>query len=124
VKIIIAYPPLNRFKGCPTLGQNRQFQYFKEPTYIYPVVPAQAATMLKQAGHQVIWLDCIAAEISLEQFLKTLKAERPDVIAIETKTPAVKQHWEIIDEIKGALRGFPKVVFFGDHVTALAEESC
>lgn len=123
MKIVIAYPPLNRLKGCPTLGQNRQFQYFQEPTYIYPVVPAQAATMLKQAGHEVIWLDCIAGESSLEQFLKTLRSERPDVIAIETKTPAVKQHWEIIDEIKAALRGFPKVVLFGDHVTALPEES-
>ena len=54
MKIFITYPPLDNEKGYPTLGQNRQFQYFKEPTYIYPIVPAQAATLLKQAGHEVI----------------------------------------------------------------------
>jgi radical SAM superfamily enzyme YgiQ (UPF0313 family) len=123
MKIIIAYPPLNRLKGCPTLGQNRQFQYFKEPTYIYPVVPAQAATSLKQAGHEAVWLDCIVEDIPLQKFLQTLKNERPDVIAIETKTPVVKQHWTIINEIKQALRCHPKIVLFGDHVTALPEES-
>ena len=123
MKIIIAYPPLNRLKGCPTLGQNRQFQYFKEPTYIYPVVPAQAATLLKQAGHEVVWLDCIAENISNQKFLEVLKLERPDVIAIETKTPVVKQHWTIINEIKQLLRKHPKIALFGDHVTALPEES-
>ena len=56
MKIMIAYPSLKSDKGVPLLSQNRQFQYFKEPTFIYPVVPAQAATMLKKAGHEVIWL--------------------------------------------------------------------
>ncbi len=123
MKIIIAYPPLNRLKGCPTLGQNRQFQYFKEPTYIYPVVPAQAATLLDQAGHEVVWLDCIAEGISHDDFLGILKRERPDIIAFETKTPVIKQHWKIINEIKLLLRRYPKIVLFGDHVTALPLES-
>jgi radical SAM superfamily enzyme YgiQ (UPF0313 family) len=123
MKVIIAYPPLSKAKGCPTLGQNRQFQYFKEPTYIYPVVPAQAATLLKQAGHDVVWLDGIAGNISYNKFLETLKSHRPDLIAFETKTPVIKQHWNIINEIKPFLRHYPKIVLFGDHVTALPHES-
>ena len=122
MKIIICYPPLNSDLGQPTLGQNRQFQYFKEPTYIYPIVPAQAATLLKRAGHQVIWFDCIAEKISREEFFETIYREAPDLIAFETKTPVIKQHWEIIDRLKEHL---PKVitVLFGDHVTAMPEES-
>lgn len=125
MKIVIAYPPLNTEKGFPTLGQNRQFQYFKEPTFIYPVVPAQAATMLKAAGHEVIWCDSIAEGQTEEEFFAFIRKENPDLIAIETKTPVVKQHWKIIDRLKGlSPKGtVPKIVLFGDHVTALPEES-
>lgn len=125
MKIIISYPPLGNEKGCPTLGQNRQFQYFKEPTFIYPIVPAEAATLLKEAGHEVLWNDCIAEGLDYKQFLDLLKKEKPDLIAFETKTPVIKQHWKIINEIKGLIpQGtVPKIVLFGDHVTALPEES-
>src|SRR3989338_8845681 len=99
MKVIIAYPPLARDKGTPLLSQNRQFQYFKEPTYIYPVVPAAAATLLKQAGHNVIWLDGIAEGISYDRFLETIQLVKPDVVAFETKTPVVKQHWKIINDL-------------------------
>jgi radical SAM superfamily enzyme YgiQ (UPF0313 family) len=122
MKVIISYPPLKHTKGFPTLGQNRQFQYFKEPTFIYPVVPAQAATLLKQAGHEVIWLDCIAEGVPYDRFMEIIRKEKPDVLAFETKTPVVKQHWRIINQIKQGTGG-PKLVLFGDHVTALPEES-
>jgi len=84
-------------------------------------VPAQAATLLKKAGHEVIWLDCIAEEISYNKFLEIIREEKPDLIAMETKTPVVKQHWRIIDEIKTGT--VPITVLFGDHVTALPLES-
>lgn len=122
MKIIIAYPPLDTQKGFPTLGQNRQFQYFSEPTYIYPIVPAQAATMLKQAGHEVIWLDCTAEGLRWEEFRKIIAEEKPDLIACETKTPVIKQIWKIVDELKAEFPGL-KCVLFGDHVTALPKES-
>ena len=60
MKISISYPPLKSEKGIPLLSQNRQFQWFSNPTYIYPVVPAQAATMLKANGFDVMWDDGIA----------------------------------------------------------------
>ena len=133
MKIIISYPPIDRSKGVPLLSQNRQFQYFKAPTYIYPVVPAQAATLLKQAGHEVIWNDCLAQNWDYQQFLDFIKLEKPDLIAFETKTPVVKEHWKIINDIKGTVSAkansktdkgtVPVIVLFGDHVTALPEES-
>ncbi|MFH1198946.1 MAG: radical SAM protein [Candidatus Omnitrophota bacterium] len=125
MKIIISYPPLDTQKGCATLGQNRQFQYFREPTFIYPIVPAQAATLLKQAGYEVIWNDCLALGWNYEQFIDFIRREKPDVIAFETKTPVVKQHWKIINDIKRpqTVGHRPQTVLFGDHVTALPEES-
>ena len=125
MKLVISYPPLDKSKGCPMLGQNRQFQYFREPAYIYPVIPAQAATMLKGAGHEVIWNDCIAQDWNYQQFLDFVKKEKPDLIAFETKTPVIKQHWKIIDDLKKLWTMDYRLwtVLFGDHVTALPEES-
>jgi len=122
MKVVIAYPPLNGDKGVPLLAQNRQFQWFKESTYIYPVVPAYAATLLKQGGYEVYWLDGIAEEWSFERFMDELERIEPDLIFMETKTPVVKMHWGIIGHIKERMPG-SKVVLAGDHVTALPEES-
>ncbi|HNX82147.1 MAG TPA: radical SAM protein [Candidatus Omnitrophota bacterium] len=122
MKILISYPPLAGLKGCPTIGQNRQFQYFKQPTYIYPVVPAQAASLLKRSGHEVIWNDCLAENIDWKGFLSLIRKHNPDVIAFETKTPVVKQHWCIINDLRQE-NVTAKIVLFGDHVTALPEES-
>jgi radical SAM superfamily enzyme YgiQ (UPF0313 family) len=125
MKVMISYPPLKTEKGRPTLGQNRQFQYFKEPTYIYPVAPAQAATLLKQNGFDVLWIDGIAQGLNYHQFKKIVQKEKPDLIAFETKTPVIKQHWKIIDDLKKlSTKDYQLLtVLFGDHVTALPEES-
>jgi len=126
MKIIICYPPFSGIKGTPLLSQNRQYQVFSERTVIYPIVPAQAATLLKQAGHEVIWLDCIAEGIPYDSFIEIIRREKPDLIAFETKTPVVKQHWKIINDLKLKTRNTnhqPRTVLFGDHVTVLPEES-
>src|SRR3990167_5533491 len=100
MKISISYPPLESEKGIPFLGQNRQFQWFSEPTHIYPMVPAYAATLLKENGFEVIWDDAIAEGLTYAQWIERIKKEKPDVIAIETKTPVIKRHWEIINDLK------------------------
>ena len=64
MKVSISYPPLENGNGVPLLGQNRQFQWFKEPTYIYPMIPAYAATLLKEAGYDFLWDDAISEEKS------------------------------------------------------------
>jgi len=122
MKIMIAYPPLPSEKGTPLLAQNRQFQWFNDATYIYPVVPAQAATMLARTGHKVVWLDGIAEEMSEDEYLERIKKEKPDLIMIESKTPVIKRHWKFIDLLKSYSFNL-KTVLVGDHATALPEES-
>jgi len=122
MRISISYPPINMGKGVPLLSQNRQFQYFHEPTYIYPMVPAYAATLLRSAGYDVVWNDGIAEEKSYDEWLSDLKKSSPDMVMIETKTPVVRRHWRIIEDIKVAIPE-ARVVLVGDHVTALPRES-
>src|SRR3990170_4838098 len=122
MKISISYPPIISEKGVPLLSQNRQFQFFQSPTYIYPVVPAYAATLLANSGYDVMWDDGIAEEKTYSQWLNDLERSKPDVVMIETKTPVVKKHWAIISDVKNTLPD-SKVVLVGDHVTALPQES-
>jgi len=122
MRVAIAYPPIPSEKGVPLLSQNRQFQWFTRPTFIYPVVPALAATQAKRAGHEVAWLDGIASEWSVAEFERRLEAFDPDVVMLETKTPVVSAHWTYIRGLK-TRKPRLKVVLVGDHVTALPEES-
>jgi len=125
MKIAITYPPFDDIKGTPLLSQNRQYQVFHNPTYIYPMVPAYAATLLKNAGYDVVWLDGIAEKWSYQKWLKEIIREKPDLIVMETKTPVVKKHWEIINDLKSLVTDHWSLitVLVGDHVTALPEES-
>jgi len=122
MRVSISYPPIISAKGVPLLAQNRQFQYFHTPTYVYPVVPAYAATLLGNAGHEVVWDDGIAEEKTYGQWLSGLERSNPDVVMIETKTPVVKKHWSIINDVKKVVPN-SEVVLVGDHVTALPQES-
>ena len=122
MKVNISYPPLESSKGIPLLSQNRQFQWFNNPTFIYPMVPAYAATLLKQEGHNVSWDDGIAEEQTYDEYKKSLISKKPELVIFETKTPVVKSHWKIIDDLKKELED-TSFVLVGDHVTALPEES-
>ncbi len=124
MRVAICYPPFRCEKGVALLTQNRQFQWFSRPTYIFPVVPATAATMLKKAGHEVLFLDGIASELTDAGFEERLRAFRPELIVLETKTPVVKRHWAWIERyLAGGDEMPPKIVMVGDHVTALPEET-
>jgi len=122
MKVLIGYPPLKSEKGVALLSQNRQFQWFSNPSYLFPVVLGSAATLLKEKGYDVTWMDCIAENVSLGEFFEKIKIEKPDLFAFETKTPVIKEHWKIINELK---EKFPemKITIMGDHVTSFPEES-
>ncbi len=121
MKIFVSYPPLEG-KGTPMLGQNRQFQWFHNPSFIYPMVAASAATLLQKKGHDVVWDDGIATFMTQDSWWNNLLAEKPDLVTMETKTPVVRQHWAIADRIKKELPG-TTVALMGDHITAFPEET-
>lgn len=122
MKIAISYPPLPSDKGVALLSQNRQFQWFNNPTFIYPMVPSYAATLLQSLGHEVVWDDAIAEGKTEEEWLRWYGSAGLDLIAFESKTPTIKKHWKLIERMKHVS---PKtiVVLMGDHVTGFPQES-
>src|SRR3989337_2028112 len=89
MRLAVGYPPIQSAKGVPLLSQNRQFQYFNAKTYIYPMVPAYAASNAQAHGYTVKWMDGIASEQTFDQWFAELKQFKPDVLMVETKSPIV-----------------------------------
>ncbi len=108
MKISITYPPLiNELGQKAMVSQNRNVQYFKKPTYLLPVVHAQAATMLKENGFEVIWDDANSQLKKHNEWLDNLEKSNPNIVVLESTTPVMKQMWKISDLIKKRL---PKVI--------------
>ena len=122
MRILVAYPPIESPKGSPMLTQNRQFQWFNEPSYLYPCVPASMATLLRTRGHEVRWVDCIAELKDQAQWERILEDFQPELVLMETKTPVVRRHWQIVDRIKALVPG-ARCVLMGDHITGCPDET-
>ena len=121
VRIAVGYPPLESKKGVALLSQNRQFQYFNAATYIYPMVPAYAASNLQHHGYKVFWMDGIAEKKKYNDWIEELKKNKVDYLMVETKSPIVKTHWKQINDIKEKIPSI-KLIWVGDHVSYLPNE--
>lgn len=123
MKVIFAYPPLLEQKGHALVTQNRQFQWTQSPhVHIYPCIPASAVTLLNHEGHKAELWDGIIDGWTYDNFVKKFERKNPDVFVIETKTPIVKQHWKMINDLKERSPD-TNFVLLGDHVSALPLES-
>jgi len=123
MKVFISMPPLNEFvRGTPQLAQNRQYQVFQSHSTIYPVLLASAATLLNSKGYDVVWDDAITKQEPYQDWIKKIANEMPEVIAIESKTPVIKYHFEIIKDIH-KFSPYTKVILMGDHVKEFPQEA-
>lgn len=104
------------------VSQNRNVQFFKTPTYLLPVVHAQAATWLRDLGYEIFWDDGNAQLKTYEQWFQDLVDARPDVVVFESTTPVMKFYWATVNRLKSAL---PKTVIImtGYHSMRRPEET-
>lgn len=121
IVVVVGYLPIKSSKGVPLLSQNRQFQFFNAKTYIYPMVPAYAASNLQHHGYKVHWMDGIANEQEYEEWMQEFTKTKADYLLVETKSPVVKTHWKQINDLKAR---FPKLklIWVGDHVSFMPHE--
>lgn len=104
MKIAISYPPIvNKYGQKAMVSQNRNVQYFKTPTYLLPVTHAQAATWLRDLGHEVLWDDGNAQLKTFDTWLDDLVAARPDAVVFESTTPVMKFYWRTTAALKKRL---------------------
>ena len=123
MKIAISYPPIvNEYGQKAMVSQNRNVQFFKEPTYLLPVTYAQAATYLNKMGYSVYWDDGNAQLKTFDEWLDDLTKESPDVVVLESTTPVMKFYWDTVDRIKQELPS-SIVIMTGYHSMRKPEET-
>jgi anaerobic magnesium-protoporphyrin IX monomethyl ester cyclase len=123
MRIAISYPPIvNDIGQKAMVSQNRNVQFFKEPTYLLPVTYAQAATWLRNDGHDVLWDDGNAQLKSYSQWLNDLVQWNPELIVLESTTPVMKFYWNVVNEIKAKLPN-SIVAMTGYHSMRMPEET-
>lgn len=123
MKISISYPPItNEFGQKAMVSQNRNVQYFKKPTYLLPVVQAQAATKLKKAGFEILWDDGNADLKDFEKWLSDLIEFNPHIIFMEGTTPVMHFLWDLSNKLKKLL---PNTILIigGYHAMRQPQES-
>lgn len=109
MRIAISYPPIINDRGQKAMvSQNRNVQFFIKPTYLLPVTHAQAATWLRDDGHEVYWDDGNAQLKSYEEWFADLVAWQPDMVVFESTTPVMKFYWRVTDQLKTIL---PDTIF-------------
>lgn len=108
MNILLGTPPLE--KKNPNLLQNRQFRYFSQQSNAYPVLMAYLATILRNQGNEVHFIDGSLYNLTWDNYLRIAKYFKPDLVIWETKTPVYDEHLELMEK-------FPfKVKLIGDHV--------
>jgi len=88
----------------------------------YPILLAYVVTLLKNAGHQVRYLDSGYLELDYEQTLQKIGVYNPDIVYIETATSAFLHDIKFAKLLK---QRFPKVILIaaGTHVSYFPEKS-
>ncbi len=123
MRIAISYPPIVNHLGQKAMvSQNRNVQYFKTPTYLLPVIHAQAATWLRDLGHEVYWDDANSQLKTYETWLADLVAWKPDMVVFESTTPVMSFYWKTSKEVKTLLPNAIQVMT-GYHSMRKPEET-
>jgi len=121
-KVIFAIPPVQDERGYATTNQNRQTQYFKDATFIYPMIPALCVSMLiSEPGIEALWCDAVAEELNDVEFGKLIVQMSPDYIIFEANTMLIERYYEIINGLKENLPGI-NIILCGEHATAFPDE--
>ena len=101
MRILIINPPWPG-KGFGTRSQNRIIKHRSDKFLQYPIFLAYSAAQLKQAGHEVRYIDSVIQDLDLQQTLACAKSADPDVIFMETTTPSIEADYQNLTALKAA----------------------
>lgn len=90
-------------------------------TVVPPLGLGYLASSLRDAGHEVQIVDCIAKNINVKTIQELVKKEQPQLIGVTILTIYFKEARELISKIKECSSAY--IIIGGHHVTALPIES-
>ena len=114
--VLIINPPWPG-KGFGTRSQNRIIKHRGDKFLQYPIFLAYSASQLKDAGHNVSYIDSVIQDLNMAQTLLKAKEVEPEVIFMETTTPSIEADYESLMALKDATDA--KIMVGGPHATYL-----
>jgi len=119
-KVVWLFPPSEK-GGFPNISQYRFYKRMPiRSSIIYPYIASIGATLLKEHGYDISFLDCPTMNIAWDEVFWEI--EYADFVVIESRTPIMPDVWSLCSEIRYK---FPdvKIILYGDHVSWNPEES-
>jgi radical SAM superfamily enzyme YgiQ (UPF0313 family) len=114
MKVLIINPPWPG-KGFGTRSQNRIIKHRGDKFLQYPVFLAYSAAQLREAGHDVSFIDSVIQDFDLHETLTEAKRIEPDLIFMETTTPSIEADYASLTALKNATGS--KIAVGGPHAT-------
>ena len=118
MKVAVVNPPFMDGRFSRT---SRSPAIVKSGTMYWPFWLAYSVGTLERSGHDVLFYDCPAENITKDQLLEKLKAASPAMIVLDTSTPSIHSDLSISREIKELLPQ-SSIFLVGTHVSALPQE--
>jgi anaerobic magnesium-protoporphyrin IX monomethyl ester cyclase len=96
--------------------------YYKKSFSIGPPLGlGYLASVLRNSGHEVSIVDCIAKDITADRFQELVRVEQPEIIGITILSLFLEEAKKLISKIKEIYAPF--IIIGGPHVTALPIDS-
>ena len=120
MKILFLHPPWPGI-GYGLRSQNRWPRKRGDKTNRYPILLCYTATLLKENGFEVFYIDSVIQDFDLVKTLEEIEILNPDIIFIETATPTYNFDIEFVGKIKEKIPEV-KILMAGSHVTMFPEK--
>ncbi|MGC9197059.1 MAG: B12-binding domain-containing radical SAM protein [Syntrophobacteraceae bacterium] len=119
MRVLIVNPPWPG-KGFGTRSQNRIIKHRSDKFLQYPIYLAYSAAQLKEAGHEVSYIDSVIQDYDLARTISEAVKLDPEVIFMETTTPSIVADYENLTRLKEATNA--KILVGGPHATYFHRE--
>ncbi|MBN1625852.1 MAG: radical SAM protein [Deltaproteobacteria bacterium] len=114
MRVLIINPPWPG-KGFGTRSQNRIIKHRSDKFLQYPIFLAYSTAQLKEAGHDVSYVDSVIQDLNMARTIQAAKIREPDVIFMETTTPSIEADYKSLSALKEATGA--RIMVGGPHAT-------
>jgi anaerobic magnesium-protoporphyrin IX monomethyl ester cyclase len=118
MKIAVVNPPFMDGRFSRT---SRSPAIVKSGTMYWPFWLAYSVGTLERAGHDVLFLDCPAENITRDMLIERLLKAAPSMIILDTSTPSIHSDLSLARDLAELLKD-ASLFLVGTHVSALPEE--
>ncbi len=115
MKVLIIHPPWPGL-GFGLRSQNRWPRKRGDKTNRYPILLCYTATLLKQNGYDVKYIDSVYQDFDYDKTLNEISKFDPDVLFFETATPTFNYDCNFVKMVKNRFSNL-LVLVAGSHVT-------